>query len=73
MARSAILDLQSAILDPRSSFLCGSYLCIRIRRQAEAFSFFLPYFLWKRSTRPAVSTSFCLPVKNGWQFEQIST
>src|SRR6266705_6883237 len=30
------------------------------------------YFLVKRSTRPAVSTSFCLPVKNGWQFEQIS-
>ncbi len=21
------------------------------------------YFFWKRSTRPAVSTSFCLPVK----------
>src|SRR6202007_3073389 len=31
------------------------------------------YFFWKRSTRPAVSTSFCLPVKKGWQFEQIST
>src|SRR5712691_8932342 len=31
------------------------------------------YFLVKRSTRPAVSTSFCLPVKKGWQFEQIST
>src|SRR6266851_4002753 len=31
------------------------------------------YFLVKRSTRPAVSISFCLPVKNGWQFEQIST
>ena len=26
----------------------------------------------KRSTRPAVSTSFCLPVKKGWQAEQIS-
>jgi hypothetical protein len=73
MARSKILDLQSSILDPRSSFLRGSYLCIRIRRQAEAFSFLLPYFFWNRSTRPAVSTSFCLPVKNGWQFEQIST
>src|SRR6516164_6555590 len=33
----------------------------------------LAYFFWKRSTRPAVSTSFCLPVKNGWQLEQIST
>lgn len=31
------------------------------------------YFRWKRSTRPAVSISFCLPVKNGWQLEQIST
>src|SRR6266404_4547180 len=31
------------------------------------------YFLVKRSTRPAVSMSFCLPVKKGWQFEQIST
>src|SRR6266702_5549821 len=27
----------------------------------------------KRSTRPAVSISFCLPVKKGWQAEQIST
>ena len=33
----------------------------------------LAYFLLKRSTRPAVSTSFCLPVKKGWQLEQIST
>ena len=24
-----------------------------------------PYFCRKRSTRPAVSTSFCFPVKNG--------
>ena len=27
----------------------------------------------KRSIRPALSTSFCVPVKNGWQAEQIST
>src|SRR5207248_7787234 len=33
----------------------------------------LAYLRRKRSTRPAVSTSFCLPVKNGWQAEQIST
>src|ERR1700759_1284991 len=33
----------------------------------------LAYFRRKRSTRPAVSISFCLPVKNGWQAEQIST
>src|SRR5207249_10702073 len=31
-----------------------------------------PYFFVKRSTRPSVSISFCRPVKNGWQFEQIS-
>jgi len=31
------------------------------------------YFRRKRSTRPAVSKSFCFPVKNGWQAEQIST
>ena len=31
-----------------------------------------PNFFVKRSTRPSVSSSFCRPVKNGWQFEQIS-
>jgi len=40
--------------------------------QAVAAGFF-PYLRWNRSTRPAVSISFCLPVKNGWQLEQIST
>jgi hypothetical protein len=29
--------------------------------------------LLKRSTRPPVSTNLCFPVKNGWQFEHIST
>ncbi len=33
---------------------------------------FAAYFLRKRSTWPAVSISLNLPVKNGWQFEQIS-
>jgi len=32
-----------------------------------------PYFFWNLSTRPAESTSFCFPVKKGWQREQIST
>jgi len=32
-----------------------------------------PYFRWNFSTRPAVSTNLTLPVKNGWQAEQIST
>jgi hypothetical protein len=31
-----------------------------------------PYFCRKRSTRPAVSTNFCFPVKNGWQTLQMS-
>jgi len=31
-----------------------------------------PYFCRNRSTRPAVSMSFCLPVKNGWQTLQMS-
>jgi hypothetical protein len=32
----------------------------------------LRYFWRNRSTRPAVSTSFCLPVKKGWQAAQMS-
>ena len=40
---------------------------------AVAFAAASAYFFVKRSTRPAVSISFCLPVKKGWQFEQIST
>jgi hypothetical protein len=31
------------------------------------------YFRLKRSTLPAESTSFCLPVKKGWHWEHIST
>jgi hypothetical protein len=31
------------------------------------------YFFWNFSTRPVVSTNYILPVKNGWQAEQIST
>jgi len=40
---------------------------------ASTFAAASAYFLVKRSTRPAVSISFCLPVKKGWQLEQIST
>jgi hypothetical protein len=32
-----------------------------------------PYFFLNFSTRPALSMNFCLPVKKGWQLEQIST
>src|SRR6516162_90768 len=70
--RVAELDKRSKKKDRRRAGPCGSLACER--------DYFLPaaagtlaYFFWKRSTRPAVSTSFCLPVKNGWQLEQIST
>src|SRR5687768_17818491 len=45
-----------------------------IRRPPRSTLF--PYttlFRSNRSTRPAVSTNFCLPVKNGWQLLQMST
>jgi hypothetical protein len=40
----------------------GNSLCESV---AEAQVFFPAYFWRKRSTRPAVSISFCFPVKNG--------
>jgi hypothetical protein len=39
---------------------------------AAAAGLTVSYFLRKRSTRPWVSMSLFLPVKNGWQLEQIS-
>jgi hypothetical protein len=45
----------------------------QIQPQASVGSAFSPYFFLNFSTRPAESTNFCLPVKNGWQLEQIST
>jgi len=39
---------------------------------ADAQEVVFPYFWRKRSTRPAVSINFCLPVKNGWQTLQMS-
>jgi len=33
----------------------------------------LPYFFSNFSIRPAVSISFCFPVKNGWQLAQMAT
>lgn len=41
--------------------------------RASCIAFERITFLLKRSTRPSVSISFCLPVKKGWQLEQIST
>src|SRR5262250_564504 len=51
------------------SMKCLTYFRITDLPQ-ETFVFL--YLRWNRSTRPAVSTSFCLPVKKGWHFEQIS-
>jgi hypothetical protein len=39
-------------------------------RKSSYFVFFA-YRFWKRSTRPAVSTNFCVPVKKGWHLEQM--
>ena len=44
----------------------------RISESIAKAQFVFPYFCRKRSTRPAVSTSFCFPVKKGWQTLQMS-
>src|SRR6266851_4772901 len=64
LARGARANFQ-ALLQRNSYFLASSGLA-----GAGAF---LAYLRRKRSTRPAVSMSFCLPVKKGWHAEQIST
>src|SRR6266850_4775475 len=51
---------------PRAYFLAALVFVASTLAAASA------YFLVKRSTRPAVSISFCLPVKKGWHLEQIS-
>ena len=53
--------LHGLLLASEAAFFCAAI--------SRAFA----YFFWKRSTRPSVSISFCRPVKNGWQLEQIST
>jgi hypothetical protein len=50
--------------------LVGARECL-VQPVAEAQLSF-PYFWRNRSTRPAVSISFCFPVKKGWQAEQMS-
>lgn len=42
-------------------------------KNPEAPDYFFLYLLLKRSMRPSVSISLALPVKKGWQLEQIST
>src|SRR6266446_6085727 len=53
--------------------VCVLYFLADSTFAASTFAAASAYFLVKRSTRPAVSISFCLPVKKGWQLEQIST
>lgn len=53
--------------DPASAKQGLSYV-----REPDYLPFFA-YFFLNRSTRPSVSTIFCVPVKNGWQLEQMST
>src|SRR4029077_7453939 len=59
------LEIRTGLQKPRRT---GCYFFA-----AAVFAAASAYFFVKRSTRPAVSSSFCLPVKNGWQLEQIST
>src|SRR3989338_1866905 len=47
---------------PNSAFARGGYLAGVLGA----------YLRRNFSTRPAVSTSFCVPVKNGWHFAQMS-
>src|SRR5258707_14946505 len=48
----------------KNYFVAGSSAFLRLSQL---------YFFWNFSTRPVVSTNFILPVKKGWQAEQIST
>jgi len=74
------MDVRGVLARPsrcRGTFLREPY-CLRETYcaffAASAFpASLLAYLRRKRSTRPAVSISFCLPVKNGWQAAQIST
>src|SRR5690348_5366619 len=56
---------------------CSGYFSLAASAPSAASPAFLRlsqlYLRWNFSTRPAVSTYFILPVKNGWQAEQIST
>ena len=65
----AFVSFTTAFFAERAA--CFSFLlrCFKVEVNAACFFAFSSNF----STRRAVSTSFCLPVKNGWHFEQIST
>jgi hypothetical protein len=46
--------------------------CERLGEAVAKAQLCFPYLVRNRSTRPAVSISFCFPVKNGWQTLQMS-
>src|SRR5437868_15317475 len=50
-----------------------NYWPLAAASSADFLRSFQLYLRWNFSTRPVVSTYFILPVKNGWQAEQIST
>src|SRR5579863_4100144 len=68
----AMLHLDST-LPLRSGTAPGPYRLALASFAAWTACAAFSYLRVKRSTRPAVSSNFCLPVKKGWQFEQIST
>jgi len=63
----------SLVFKQKSRAARGRYFFAAVVFEASTLAAASAYFLVKRSTRPAVSISFCLPVKKGWQLEQIST
>ena len=65
---------------PRSSLYNKTYTHLTINSNKNkngiknaVLNYLSPKRLLNLSTRPPVSTSFCLPVKKGWHFEQMST
>lgn len=64
--RQVVVGVESYRVEAALFLRRSASCCLRLATETE------PYFLVNRSTRPSVSISFCLPVKNGWQFEQIS-
>jgi len=77
LSTSPILMLANSVLTNKTPVCPGVHDSLTSARRRQNLllnaSPALPYLRRKRSTRPAVSISFCLPVKNGWHAAQIST
>src|SRR5258707_14147635 len=61
------------MIKDRKSYFAGSSLATAAPTAPCFFLWSQLYLRWNFSTRPVVSTYFILPVKKGWQAEQIST